>query len=381
MKRQLTAMMVAGLLSTVGCGDMNAVETGEVEQQGLTGYGVQVDCRIVNNFGYVASASGTLSVTGHDWPDGFLLKGKLNVNTKVYGESDHKRTISVNGSGIDVTGKYMSIDVASGASDLQQLNLDFNPGTFDSNIAAFSGIMYQTDCSHSVSNLPPGADLALNHKMRFYSRGDGTIGAQLDVTNIGNIPATAPTGRVKIGNSTVTVALYQYWGGTSTKANTVNPGENGYMLAILPAANLARCKTYNVSIDLDHNMQSGTPSPFTNDSGTVTTPCLKWNTPITEYETNYTPDPIVYGKTLGDIVSSVVVGRKSDGKTCSQCHYAGSGHPYSPPAGTITPTTAVGGRVWSGNAGWGAVFVSQPDTIKPAYLKDLFKIWLSDGGK
>jgi hypothetical protein len=272
-------------------------------------------------------------------------------------------------------------DVKSGADDLESVNFLLAAGT-TSSINSRDGIMYQTDCSDSSVRLPAGSDLRLEGTMRYYANGPSSIGLQINVVNIGNRPATAASGTVSVAGLQVTGALYQYFGGSATAPNTVNPGERGYIKVDLAAGTLAPCGHYPVHIDLGRTMQSGSPDPFANDSGQVATQCLAWTTPIDGDDLGVTPDPLIAGKTIEGIVSSEVSGR-ADGLLCSACHYAGSGHPYSPPVaagGTaqIAPTDVIGGHTWAGPGGWADQFMAQT-AIKPAHLRDMFNVWRTDG--
>jgi hypothetical protein len=340
-------------------------------------YGVAVRCIATNNFGYIGTVSGNLTIKSHEWPSGFSVTGSLAVDTKLFGSSDHRRTLAVTGD-LDATGQLAFVNPTNTSDELDQLNLAFGPGSM-SNLHAKNTTEYQTDCSSSSVTLPHGSDLVLEHTMRVYDRGDGTHGVQIDVSNAGNVPANAASGRVRIGTSTFTGSLHQYFGGTATAPNTVNPQEQGYIEVVVPAATVARCGTYDVAIDLDHTMQSGEPDPFSDDAGQAKTPCLTWTTPIDQFTIGQVPDPITVGKTLGDIVSSKVVARESDKKLCNACHVVGSAHPYSPPPGDIRTGQVIDGQTWAG--GWAQAFVMQPDTVKPPYLKALFAQWVQDGAR
>ncbi len=372
-KRIYLAMGLCAFVGVVGCGsgsDDLAVDTIEAQEQDLSGYGVEVKCVAKNQFGYVATVNGTLRLTKHDFPQGFLVKGKLKVQTAQYGQPFKNAKFKVTGD-LDVTGHYAFVEPPPG-KPIKHINLVFGPA--DSSVNT-SNISYQTDCSQSLVKLPKGSDLVLEHTMRHYPNGNGQIGVQIDVVNIGNKPAHAPSGQVNVAGITVNGALYQYYGGTADPgANTVNPGERGYIKVLLPSGTLARCNQYDVKIDLGHTMQSGQPNPFGNDAGKARTPCLKWNTPITSFEITSEPDPLIKNHSLAEIVSSKWVAR-SDGKLCNACHFVGSGKPYSPPAGDIAYNQTVGAGTWETK--WAAEFIGQG--IKPQYLKDAFQQWLNDG--
>jgi hypothetical protein len=253
-----------------------------------------------------------------------------------------------------------------------------------------------------VVTLPPGtpviyiptySDLQLDGTMRFYGGGTPTLGLQIDVTNIGNAPAYGPSGRVSINGVVLSGALYQYYGGSATnQPNTVNPNEHGYIKVEVPTYLMAACQTYAVQIDLDHTMQAGDGNPFANDSGNVSTTCaLGWSTPIDTLHLGHAPDPIIAGKSLQDIVSSVVSGR-ADGLLCSTCHNAqsGSNFAYRPnvtpgvASAPIDPFMFIGGdEGWAcGGNPWARQFINLPASVyvKPEYLKDAFNKWLNDGG-
>jgi hypothetical protein len=233
------------------------------------------------------------------------------------------------------------------------------------------------------------SDLRPDGTMRFYGAG-AEIGVQINVTNVGNAAATGPSGQVNIGGRVANASLYQYYGGTATTANTVNPGQRGYLMVHLPAGSLTPCSKYLVHIDTTRTMQAGLPDPFVNDEATVATQCLQWTTPVTS-DNFFISDPLINGKSIGRIVSSAVVGRR-DGFLCSHCHYTGSGLPYSPPVtrdgtATIAPGQIIAGRTWAGSGGWAQAFVHMPTDVpnlvssKPFYLQALVQTWIDDGEK
>jgi hypothetical protein len=238
---------------------------------------------------------------------------------------------------------------------------------------------------------PPGpsvSDLKMDGTMRFYAAG-ATIGVQLNVVNVGTMPAVGPSGQVNIGGYTANGALHQYFGGTAAMPNTVNPGQRGYIMVYLPAGALAPCKKYLTHIDTTRTMQTGTPDPFLNDEVDVATQCLEWTTPIST--NNFAiSDPIINGNTLGRIVSSQTVGRKSDGKLCSQCHFTGCGLSYAPPVAfggtaSIWPDQVINGRTWRGPGGYARGFLAMPTDdhtqvrSKPFYLQALVQTWIDHG--
>ncbi len=241
----------------------------------------------------------------------------------------------------------------------------------------------------TVGVAPPQADLKPDGVMRYYGGGTPTLGLQINVTNVGDTPATGASGRVNVAGVVLSAALYQYYGGTSTVPNTVNPGEHGYIKVEVPANLLVACHAYAVQIDLDHTMQQGDPPVFANDSGSVSTVCpLSWTTPIDQLNLGHVADPSVQGKSLSNIVSSFVSGRP-DGALCSSCHNSGASYPYHPSvapngSGTIDPfLPASGTTAWvCGSNPWGPQFINLPVSVYPhtPHLKEAVGKWLSDGG-
>jgi hypothetical protein len=238
---------------------------------------------------------------------------------------------------------------------------------------------------------PPGptvSDLKMDGTMRFYPAGN-QIGVQLNVVNVGNAPAVGPSGQVNIGGFTANGALFQYFGGTPAGPNTVNPGQRGYVQVYLPAGFLVGCNKYLTHLDTTRTMQSGSPDPFLNDEANVATQCLEWTSPITS-DNFFISDPIINGNTLGRIVSSITVGRKSDGKLCSHCHFTGCGLSYCPPVApggnaSIWPDQVINGRTWRGPGGYARGFLAMPTDdhtqvrSKPFYLQALVQTWIDHG--
>jgi hypothetical protein len=230
--------------------------------------------------------------------------------------------------------------------------------------------------------------------MRYYGGGTPTLGLQIDVTNRGVVPAYGPAGRVIVAGVVLNVALYQYYGGTSTQSNTVNPNERGYLKTEVPANLLTSCAGYTVSIDIDRNIQTGDSSVFANDTATVSTICpLTWTSPIDTLHLGYPPAPEHAGKTLQNIVSSFQSGRP-DGVLCSHCHnrFPNSTYPgiyYKPNVNqdeapfAFDPYNVIGGNYgWgSGNPRWAQLFIDLPVSRYPhtEALKSLFYKWLNDG--
>lgn len=242
--------------------------------------------------------------------------------------------------------------------------------------------------------VPPGgvvepvkyADLRLEGTMRFYgweSPVDGNVSAQIDVKNVGNAPATGSSGRVYAANVVRPTALYQYWGGTATAPNTVNPGERGYLLLQIPLWFIKQCQSYTVQLDLDHTMQyeRGYTGVFDNDLGQARTQCLTWDSPITTELLGHVPDPLLQNKRLSEIVGSFVQG--SPAGLCSSCHHVNaSTRRYSPdvaPGSTsnIRKTDVIDGQSWAFAGGWVDDFAAV--AWKPADLKLAFQIWIANG--
>lgn len=336
--------------------------------EGCDDYSVAIRCRAVNDFGYVASARGSLRVTGGSEPGRVAVSGTLRVNTKLYGEADNKRRVQVEGT-VDVLGHFLSASVASD-DELTSMLFGFVDGA--SHIEGQDGTQYQTECSSSRIDLPLFGDLMPSGTLRFTEL-DGQQRAQIDVINVGNFAVSAPQIGVRFGELEATGSLVHPFGG-----NALVGGDQGYIEVDLPAFSLSRCTDYTVAIDLDQQLQSGPFHPYANDEAVVTTPCLRWDTPITADSLGSPPDALIQGLTLGSIISSDAIAR-ADGLRCSTCHYAGSGKPYSPPAGSLAPTEDVGGRSWAQIGGWLDAFNAQ--TIKPEYLKQALLRWRADGAR
>jgi len=232
------------------------------------------------------------------------------------------------------------------------------------------------------------SDLVPDGVMRYYGGGTPTLGLQINVTNVGDAPATGVSGTVSINGNVLSGALYQYYGGTATAANTVNPGQRGYIKVEVPTSLMAPCTAYTVKIDLGHTMQGGDGSVFNNDTASVTTVCtLTWTAPIEAKHLGHPPDAAIAGKRLGDIVSSVVSGRP-DGALCSSCHHSASSYPYHPnvPAGVaqaIDPFVNISGNEsWGCSSNtWAAQFIYLPVSTFPhtEVLKEAVAKWRSDG--
>jgi hypothetical protein len=256
-----------------------------------------------------------------------------------------------------------------------------------------SGFSMQPDTEIDPDEMLPvlSPQLVLDGTMRFYSSGSADV-VQLDVTNAGLLPATEPEVTVEIGDQPFDGKLYQYWGGTATDPDTVNGGERGYVrIEVWPGA-LQECESYPITLRL----------PVQSDAlkASIATQCpLRWTKPIDAKRLGATPDPLVAGKTLEDIVSSRVQG--SPKGFCSNCHNRDAGlppyyKPNVPPGSTslIEPFDQIGNHIgsptgqasWSfggtsSNGGtyysWAEWFISRND--KPEGLKQVFRKWIADG--
>lgn len=231
------------------------------------------------------------------------------------------------------------------------------------------------------------ADLAPDARVRFAPYTAGTIRFQLDVKNVGNLGVTAQTLRVRIGGRDVDAGLWRYNGDPAHPENfhTIDAGGVGYLVGTLPTGTLGYCRSYTVWIDVLRAAQSGTYDPFANDVGTVSTPCLRWTTPVNSFALEgLAVDPLIQNKSLQSIVSSVEIGR-ADGLRCSFCHYAGSGRSYSPNVAKnawawIGPNDMISGRTWAQAGGWAQRFSAQT-AIKPYHLRSAFDAWRRQGAQ
>ena len=255
--------------------------------------------------------------------------------------------------------------------------------------AARSGV--GTILDPRVPRLAP--KLELDGTMRFYGASNGQADVvQIDVTNQGALPASESKPTVGLFGYAYAGTLYQYWGGTATAANTVNGGERGFIHIEVRRGALEECRSYSLSVAL--------PNQGTTLYGTIATQCpLRWTTPIDAARLGATPDPLIAGKTLQDIVSSRVQG--SPLGLCSNCHNRDAGLPpyYRPNIARgattlIEPFDAIGNQVGSpdGTASW-AVGGTQPNgntyyswaewfmsrNDKPPALKQAFAKWRADG--
>jgi hypothetical protein len=237
--------------------------------------------------------------------------------------------------------------------------------------------------------LPMSADLKMDGTMRFYGAGS-SLGVQINVVNIGNTPATG-SGMVNVAGFNAQAEVYQYWDGSPPPANTLNPGKRGYLMAYLPLGAVAPCNKYLTHIDTTRSIQfasGGAPDPFVNDEANVATQCVEWRTKING-DNFPIGGPPVTDNSIFCIVSSFTVGR-TDGKKCSNCHFTGSGLPYSPPvardsSAAIWPTDVINGRTWAGPNGWAQAFIHMPTDVpglvssKPFFLQSLVQTWVDHG--
>ena len=334
----------------------------------------EVKCRAQNDFGYVASAHGRLHFGSRTPFNSVTVNGTLELDAHFIDDPSAPREVTLQGT-IDLLGQYLFADVTWGADDLQSVFFAFGDNSM-SYVQSKTGTQYQSECSMSKVKVPTVADLTPTKKLRFEPIPEALLRAQLEVLNVGNAVVKGPAARIRIAGQDVKGTLYD----STRSKNELSPGEQGYIEVYLAVDTLKRCGSYAVILDLDHKLQYGAFDPFANDSAEATTPCLRWNTPITEEALGVPADPLIAYQTLDSIVNSQVVAR-ADGRRCNQCHYSGSGMGYSPAAGTITPTLQIGSHAWTGYDGWAYEFYNQPDTTKPAYLKQAFRRWLDDGGQ
>lgn len=235
--------------------------------------------------------------------------------------------------------------------------------------------------------------LMLDGTMRFYASSGGQDTVQIDLTNHGLSPATEPQVAVELLGNPFDGALYQYWGGTATDAYTINGGERGFVHVKVWRGALQECASYQVIVRF--------PVQNVALTGTIATQCpLRWTTPIDAQRLGATPDPLVLGKTLEDIVSSRVQG--SNKGLCSNCHNRDTAQPpyYKPDIARgattlIQPLDAIGNHIGSpdGKASWayGGItnggsyyswaewFISRND--KPEGLKQVLRKWIADGSQ
>jgi hypothetical protein len=241
------------------------------------------------------------------------------------------------------------------------------------------------------------SDLRPEGAMRYYGPASPNLGLQIDVTNIGTTPATGASGTVIIAGVIYSATLYQYWGGTATAANTVNPGERGYLLVRIPPGRLAPCGSYSVQIDAGHTMQNGT-NAFANDTRPTLAyetgiKCrLTWTGPLNAATLGVAPTAAMGGKfaagsSLQEIVSNVYAGRP-DGLKCSSCHNSTDANPYRPPVaknGVASPLVDPF-QFYGGSQGWAcgsdpwAFRFANTAYPKPQYLRDALRKWMADGG-
>jgi hypothetical protein len=246
----------------------------------------------------------------------------------------------------------------------------------NSTVSTDTSLTYPTHCSNKVK-VPEGSDLVPDSAVsQILDNGDGTVDAFVDVTNQGSEGIATDQGVQLTINGYLTAGALYDSAGAQVPVNTLPAGDKGYIRVRVPSNVIAECGQYSIVIDTNHKVQSGQPDPFGNDQRNMQTQCImKWNAPITKARFGQDPPAWLADKSLSDIVNNRVSGRP-DGALCSQCHFPGSGHPYSPPnTGNLQPATEVNGQTWG--SGWGAVFAQQ--SIKPQPLKDAFTKWRDDG--
>jgi hypothetical protein len=236
---------------------------------------------------------------------------------------------------------------------------------------------------------PMSADLKMDGTMRFYGAGS-SLGVQINVVNIGNAAATG-SGMVNVAGFNASASVYQYWDGSPPPSNTLLPGKRGYLMAYLPLGAVAPCTKYLTHIDTSRTIQfatGGAPDPFVNDEANVATQCVQWTTKLNG-DNFPISGPTITGNSIYCIISSFTVGR-TDGNRCSNCHWSGSGLPYSPPvargsSAAIWPTDVINGRTWAGPNGWAQVFIHLPTDMpalansKPFFLQSLMQTWVDHG--
>jgi hypothetical protein len=292
-------------------------------------------------------------------------------------------------------GMGLNLLMFSGPAEAQGLQATLDPGS--KRAALTESMSFETSTALDPTKPVPvlAARLALDGTMRFYPAAGGQADVvQIDVTNQGFSPAAESEVSVGLWSYPFSGTLYQYWGGTATTPNTVNGTERGFIhIEVWPGV-LQECRSYEVSVAL--------PVQDTILTGTIATQCpLRWTTPIDAQRLGSTPDPLIAGKTLEDIVSSRVQGSAKG--LCSNCHNKESGEPpyYKPniPRGATTvigPFDEIGHHIgspdgyasWafggtSANGGtyysWSEWFISRSD--KPQGLKVAFSKWIADGSQ
>ncbi len=95
------------------------------------------------------------------------------------------------------------------------------------------------DTEGGAPTVKPGAlyaRLATHYNLRIYRKGN-ELALQIDVKNLGTYKAYGPRVAVKLKGigSFPNASLYPYFGGNTSQANTVFPGQLGYIVVTLPA--------------------------------------------------------------------------------------------------------------------------------------------------
>jgi hypothetical protein len=350
---------------------------------------VTVECRPVNDFGYIGWAKGTVEVGERSGDvDGSLkVKGRLQLRYNLFGAPETAKEVELDGK-VDKDGQWMGGDIVAGAPELESVFFSFLPDV-DSRIDAPNlSPSYQTRCVATDMNLPRGSDLVpedtirVTHNGDGTGAGDGTLTVRVYVVNVGNEPAYGATGRAKVGGGTVSAKLVENGDFVGATPDTIRAGARGWVEVVIPEGAIIYCTRPLIDIDVDGTFQSGEPDPFGNDASSASAPCLTWTTPITRDALDFEPDPFLVGKTLGNIVSSKEIGRK-DNALCSACHNSAIvGNPYHPPvapgqSATINSTDVILGKTWTNE--WAAGFLTTQNSPKPDYLKAIVQQWLDDG--
>jgi hypothetical protein len=167
---------------------------------------LKVDCRAVNDFGYIATATGNLQFTSRPQPNQLATSGSLTINTHLFGDPNNVRTITVQGT-TDLFGQYAQADVLSGALDLVSVFFAYLPNGGSSHIDDSNTTQFQTECATSIFTKPPIADLMLTGALHFSTLTDGTQSAQVDVVNAGNTKIVGTSNVIRIQGKNYTGSL------------------------------------------------------------------------------------------------------------------------------------------------------------------------------
>ncbi len=88
-----------------------------------------------------------------------------------------------------------------------------------------------------INNIHPlFVRMATHYNMRIYQKGN-QVAIQIDLKNIGTLAGFGPHMSVNLKGIGYfpDAAMYPYWGGNVSKANTIFPGDLGYIPLTLPA--------------------------------------------------------------------------------------------------------------------------------------------------